>query len=197
MRVPFGTGRASAGAGLAQDLRVLEDRDVEADRLLGVLIEPQERGDLLRGHGESSLSRGGRLVAVQGDGRDGRDQQRSERKPGWNHDAVLHETGSLAAPPEGAFEEETEPVAGFRHPAEFLDRDAESRGDIARWELPPRASAQLRGKKMPWWTGNRRSLEAGRRDGLGQPVPARNPEVLLFWGFRRRPAVQPGLIGWL
>src|SRR5713226_6677328 len=33
--------------GHVQDLRVLEDRDVVVDRLLGVSIEPQERRDLL------------------------------------------------------------------------------------------------------------------------------------------------------
>src|SRR6266851_3432529 len=51
-----GPGSRLAVSRHAQDLRVLEDRDIVIHRLLGVVVEPEERRDfLLAGHGSCSF----------------------------------------------------------------------------------------------------------------------------------------------
>src|SRR5205809_556744 len=61
----LGPGPRVAVARHASDLRVLEDRHVEVHRLFGVVVEPQERHDLLHvtSVGTSSGRRGGRSSA--------------------------------------------------------------------------------------------------------------------------------------
>jgi len=52
------SGRAGSRLAVArhvQDLRALEDRDVVIHRLLGVVVEPEERRDFLLGHGSCSF----------------------------------------------------------------------------------------------------------------------------------------------